>query len=62
MIKSSFKLKDKTTSPIAIYVLIIIAIIGIKFFFTYRKNKNKYAPVKNDEIDYNNMTEEDLKK
>ena len=38
-IKKSFKLKDSTTNPIVVYVLIIMVIIGIKVFFTIRKNK-----------------------
>ena len=65
MIKSSFKLKDKTTNPIAIYMLIIIAIIAIRVFFMCRKNKNRYSSYsysQNNEIDYKNMTEEDFNK
>ena len=42
MIKNSFKLKDRTTNPIAIYVLIALIAVGIKVFVTYRKNKRMY--------------------
>lgn len=62
MIKKSFKLKDRTTSPVAIYILIIIIIGG---FTTYRKIKNpkgKYISEQGNQIDYKNMTEEDFKK
>lgn len=64
MIKDSFKLKDRTTNPIVIYILIAIVGIGIKCFISYRK-QNKYnlqTHNTNTEIDYKNMTEEDFKK
>lgn len=61
MIKKSFKLKDRTTNSVVIYVLIIIAIIGIKMFFTVRKNK-VIPPRQINRVDYKNLTEEDLKK
>ena len=63
MIKESFKLKDRTTNPIVIYILIIVLCIGIKLFVSYRKQKKWSSQTyKNDEIDYKNMTEEDFKK
>ena len=42
MVKKSFKLKDRTTNPIVIYVLIAMIGIGIKVFISMRKNRNMY--------------------
>lgn len=39
MIKASFELKDRTTNPIVIYILIAIVGIGIKCFVSYKKTK-----------------------
>lgn len=62
MIKDSFKLKDRTTNPVVIYILIIIAVIAIKVFISYRKQKKWNSQTyNNNEIDYKNMTEEDFK-
>lgn len=62
-IKESFKLKDRTTNPTIIYILIVAAGIGIRCFIKFKKqNKiNRKNPI-NNEIDYKNMTEEDFKK
>lgn len=63
MIKKSFKLKDRTTNPVAIYILIAMIGIGIKCFVAYRKQKSwSNEPVNTSKIDYKNMTEEDFKK
>jgi len=62
MIKKSFKLKDKTTSPIAIYIVIAAIVIGIKVFISMRKNKSINNTVYNNEVEYKNMTEEDFNK
>ena len=63
MIKKSFKLKDRTTNPTVIYILIAIVGIGIRCFISYRKNNRKIQSyTNNNEIDYKNMTEEDFKR
>ena len=63
MIKESFKLKDRTTNPVVIYILIILAGIAIKIVISYRKQKkSNLQPYNNNNIDYKNMTEEDFKK
>lgn len=62
-IKKSFKLKDRTTNPTAVYILVIVVILGIRGFISYKKQKNKYSPkYSENEIDYKNMTEEDFNK
>jgi len=62
MIKASFELKDRTTNPIVIYILIAIVGIGIKCFVSYKK-QNQYNPQEyKRELDYKNMTEEDFKR
>lgn len=72
MIKKSFKLKDRTTNPTVIYVLVAVAAIGIKPLIKFLKARkeysyNNYGNVKStnnnlENIDYKNMTEEDFKK
>lgn len=58
MIKKSFKLKDRTTSPIAIYIVIALIGVGIKVFVSYRKNKRAYnEPIVNVGNDSNNNEE-----
>ena len=67
MIKKSFKLKDRTTNPIAIYIVIAIVAFGTKPLISFLKNRKEYsynAPSTNniDNLDYKNMTEDDFNK
>ena len=62
IIKSSFKLKDSTTNPIVIYILIAIAAFGIKYFIKYKKQNQYNLQEYNNEPDYKNMTEEDFRR
>lgn len=62
IIKSSFKLKDRTTNPIVIYILIAIVGIGIKYFVSYKKQNQYNSQAYKIEPDYKNMTEEDFKR
>lgn len=63
MIKESFKLKDRTTNPMVIYILIIIVIAAFTMYKKIKNPKNNYLNQKypKEEIDYKNMTEEDFK-
>ena len=60
MVKKSFKLKDRTTNPIAIYILIGAVAIGIRIFITTRKQRNINMEKYNEAIDYKNITEDDF--
>ena len=65
MVKKSFKLKDHTTNPTVIYILIIGIIAAIVIFTKYRKQQKTGNFVNynnnNNNIDYKNMTEDDFK-
>ena len=73
MIKKSFKLKDRTTNPTVIYILVAVAAFGIKPLIKFLKMRKEYSynnysnnvgsiNTNLDNIDYKNMTEEDFKK
>lgn len=65
MIKKSFKLKDRTTNPIGIYILITIIVGGFGVYRKIKKSNTIYNNVQytqSEPIDYKNMTEEDFKK
>lgn len=40
MIKKSFKLKDRSTNPIAIFIIIALVGVGIRFWVANKKQKN----------------------
>lgn len=40
MIKKSFKLKDRSTNPVAIFIIIALVGVGIRFWITNKKQKN----------------------
>lgn len=61
-IKSSFKLVDRTTEPVTILIIVIIAIIVIKILYNYRPRINNGHLYNNKKIDYKNMTDEDFKR
>lgn len=61
MIKDSFNIKDSSTDPKLIYFGIFLVIGGIWLFKIYRKNKNNMPTNYYNNIDYKNMTEDDLK-
>ncbi len=61
MIKDSFKLKDRTTNPTVIYILVIGIIVAIVFFTKYRKQQKGFTTMtQSNDIDYKNMTEDDF--
>jgi hypothetical protein len=61
-IKKTFKLKDHTTNPTVIYILVIGIVVAISLFLKNKKQKGgNIGGYNGNNVDYKNMTEDDFK-